>query len=160
MQLSDLLGSLLKSQYCVKRIFPKRGAVDTSHNSKNKATIRPLLNYPHKYIKCYQIPGCLVFQHLGHKNHQQWYCLRKASHQIRDPDKRQTKQDALPQKCLSAPRFMMQKIWPKLSVWFMVASNKPKGRRHHLPPNPQADFCNWANKIPEDGSRLFAEQSD
>lgn len=90
MQLFNFLGFLLKSQYCVKRIFPKREAVDKSPNSKNKAIIRPLLNYPHKYIKCYQIPGCLVSRHLGHKNHQQWYCLRKDSRQIKDPDKRQT----------------------------------------------------------------------
>lgn len=97
-------------------------------------------------------------RHLGHRHHQQQYCLRKASHQIRDPDKRQTDKTRWgpPKKCLSAPKFMMQKIWPKLSIWFMVAFNKPKGR--HLPLNFQADFCNWINKIPGDGSRLFTAE--
>lgn len=105
MQPSVLLVFLLKKSILRKRIFPKVGK---SPNSKNKAITRSLLNYPHKYIKSYQIPGSLVSQHPGHKHHQQWYYLRKANHQIRDPD-RQTKQDGAP-KCLSAPRFMKQKI--------------------------------------------------
>lgn len=107
MQPSALLVFLLKSQYCAKG-FSLKWVVGKSPNSKNKAIIRSLLNYPHKYIKSYQIPGSLVSQHPGHKHHQQWYYLRKAKHQIRDPD-RQTKQNGAP-KCLSAPRFMKQKI--------------------------------------------------
>lgn len=126
----------LKNSALCKRIFPLKRGVGKSPNSKNKAIIRPLLNYPHKYIKCDQIPGSLVSRHPGHKHHQQCYYLRKASHQIRDPDKRQTDKTRWgpPPKCLSAPRFMMQKIWPKLSAWFMVTCNKPKSLP--LPPTP------------------------